>query len=176
MPSLNWSTIDRWISCHGVCDAGTGKPPAFSSAFLRSADIFVADQHVGGPFVEVDPHTVTGLDEGEPHPRGRLWGGVEDRRGAEGPDWRPSPTQQAVDAFLMASRRRLHVDDFGTSRVTGVRPGASDDKHAVLVYIQCGVFDAGVVVLRALKDDDSSALGRRWGARGPIGSAGGTRR
>ena len=137
MPSLNWSTIARWISCHGVCDAGTGKPPAGPRApSCELCQLFVADQHVGGTFVEVDPHPVTGLDQGEPPPAAASGEALRIDGEPEVPDWRPSPTQASQwTPSLISAAGALHVDDLGGARVAD-RPGAADEEHAVLVDVE----------------------------------------
>ena len=119
----------------------------------------VGDQHVGRAFVEIDAHAVAGLEQRKPAAGGGFRRGVEDRRRADVPDWRPSPMQgSAVTPRLISAAG-------GCMLTTSAEPGIADradaahEQDGVFVDAERRIVDAAVIVLRPV-EHHSPALER----------------
>src|SRR5262245_31721784 len=107
-------------------------------------DLFVGDQDVRPPLLEIDPDSVAGPQDREVAAACRLGTGVQY-------GWRVSSAalaavadgRQCGDATPDERGWWLHIDDLRRARVTD-RTGVADDENAVFVDLELRIVDASV--------------------------------
>jgi hypothetical protein len=104
MPLPSWSTMPRWISCHGVWLGGDGVAALGLQLGAALRQFLVGDQDVGLALVEVDAHRSPVLSSARPPPAAASGEALRIDGEPEVPDWRPSP-MQGSERMPFLSRR-----------------------------------------------------------------------
>src|SRR5262245_20742364 len=91
IPSENWSTIERWISCHGVWLLGIGKPPFAASSARRLASSSAGKRILASPLLRSMRTGSPDLRMASPPPAAASGEALRIDGEPDVPDWRPSP-------------------------------------------------------------------------------------
>src|SRR5262249_4818014 len=93
IPSEDWSSIARWISCDGVWLFGIGKPPLAVSSARRLASSSAEMRMLASPLLRSMRTGSPVLRMASPPPAAASGEALRIDGEPEVPDWRPSPMQ-----------------------------------------------------------------------------------